>query len=98
MLLMPVTVSTSSGMWLQPIEPDASISSMMFGLTCTEGVPASGVLEMSVSAAWVEFGSRPPTSASIAASEHRVARQGMACKARWPKTFLLLFMFDSLAA
>src|SRR5664279_4893977 len=47
---MPTTDSISSGMWPQPIEPEASTSSMMLGLTCAAFVLVMGELEMSVCA------------------------------------------------
>ena len=46
------TDSTSSGMCVQRMESDVSISSMMFGLTCAELLLVIGVLEMSVCAAF----------------------------------------------
>src|SRR5450755_4680401 len=46
----PTCVSTSSGMWPQPIEPEVSISSMMLGLTWAPLVLVIGELEMSVCA------------------------------------------------
>src|SRR5512133_295105 len=48
MLPMPTTVSTSSGICPQPMEPEVSISSMMLGLTWAELVEVKGELEMSV--------------------------------------------------
>src|ERR1700750_2935808 len=52
MLSGRVTVSTSSGMWVRAIEPDASISSMMFGFTSAAVVVTIGVDAMSVGPAW----------------------------------------------
>src|SRR6476659_1947216 len=48
MLVTPATDSTSSGMCVRPIDPDASISSITFGFTSAAAVVTIGVLEMSV--------------------------------------------------
>ncbi len=47
---MPTTDSISSGMWPQPIDPEASTRSMTLGLTCAAFVLVMGELEMSVCA------------------------------------------------
>src|SRR5450631_2250258 len=51
MLFGPAVVSSSSGMCVRAIEPDASISSMMLGFTAADVDEAIGLFEMSVGAA-----------------------------------------------
>ena len=46
-----MVVSNSSGMCVQPMEPEVSISNMMLGLTRADRALDIGVLEMSASAA-----------------------------------------------
>ena len=48
MLRSPTTLSTSSGMWVHPMDTEVSISSMMFGFTCAWLVLVIGVVEISV--------------------------------------------------
>ena len=66
---VPFTVSTSSGMWLQPIEPEVSINNMMFGFACAATVAEKGVLEMSV---WAACAPLKSMANPDAASTHRV--------------------------
>src|SRR6185295_8410237 len=60
---MVPTFSTSSGMCVHAIEPDVSISSMMFGLPWTAALAAIGVCARSVSAA-CDGCTRPQASAT----------------------------------
>ncbi len=59
-----MVVSSSSGMCVQPMEPDVSINNMMLGLTSADRTLAKGVLEMSAWAACA-VGAKPLTSKLI---------------------------------
>src|SRR5678816_2252680 len=64
MLFGPVTVSTSSGMWVRPIDLDASRSSMTFGFTPAGDLVTIGMLLMSVSACACDANAIASTSAA----------------------------------
>src|SRR5947209_4908307 len=80
MLVVPVTLSTSSGMWPQAMEPEVSISSITFGFTAGESVLASGMFEMSVGAAWAGRMDEPKASrTAMATARTRRASRLAAC-------------------